>query len=409
MSFLLALSSLSRLPRILQGQFAARQPQRASQLVDLLTTLGPTFIKVGQSLSIRSDLLPLAYLDALAALQDRVPAFDSRDAKAILAAELGRPVEEVFADLSAEPVAAASLGQVYKATLRRGPGGPGGGGEAVKVAVKVQRPGIALSVALDMHLIRTVAPAAKALLGLASDVVGTVDDWGAGFGKAPRDRSIYARGLLCRRSPLSFLIPLPILPFPRLFSSRYPQACRPHFRFLDCRGSLRSLSLFSVDELDYTLEAANAQRFTASIASTPLAGAVFAPPVVAHASTKRVLTTEWVDGERLERSSSGDVNAICSLCMNTYLTMLLETGMLHCDPHPGNLLRTPDGKLCILDWGLVTEIPPSLQLDFITHVAHLTSKDYAKVGAPPTPRPRPSAPAPRQLKGVKTKNKQEKN
>jgi len=78
-----------------QGKFEERQPERAAQLVELLTTLGPTFIKVGQSLSIRSDLLPLPYLEALSTLQDRVPAFDTSDAKAILARELGRPVNEV--------------------------------------------------------------------------------------------------------------------------------------------------------------------------------------------------------------------------------------------------------------------------------------------------------------------------
>lgn len=65
--------------------------------------------------------------------------------------------------------------------------------------------------------------------------------------------------------------------------------------------------------------------------------------------------------------------------MNTYLTMLLELGLLHCDPHPGNLLRTPDGKLCILDWGMVTKLDGDLQLTLIEHMAHLTSADYAEI------------------------------
>ena len=65
--------------------------------------------------------------------------------------------------------------------------------------------------------------------------------------------------------------------------------------------------------------------------------------------------------------------------MNTYLEMMLEQGTLHCDPHPGNLLRTADGRLCVLDWGLVSTITPELQLTLIEHVAHLTAADYAKV------------------------------
>ena len=83
--------------------------------------------------------------------------------------------------------------------------------------------------------------------------------------------------------------------------------------------------------------------------------------------------------ERLDRSSSKDVTLLCSIAMNTYLTMMLETGVLHCDPHPGNLLRTPDGKLCILDWGMVTQIDPFIQSTLIEHMAHLTSADYEEI------------------------------
>jgi hypothetical protein len=89
--------------------------------------------------------------------------------------------------------------------------------------------------------------------------------------------------------------------------------------------------------------------------------------------------TEWVDGKRLDQSEAKDITVLCSIAMNTYLTMLLEMGILHCDPHPGNLFRTADGRLCILDWGMVTRLDTDLQLTLIEHMAHLTSGDYAEI------------------------------
>ena len=285
---------------------------RAEQLVSALTAMGPTYIKVGQALSIRADLISPPYIAALTGLQDRVPAFPTEEAKAILAAEWGlrdaSAVDGLFSSLSAQPVAAASLGQVYKGTLRDG---------GREVAIKVQRPGVEGGISLDLLLIRSLARAFKALNNLNSDLVGLVDDWGRGF----------------------------------------------------------------VDELDYTLEARNAAAFTDSMAGTPLAGVVTAPAVLGEYSTRRVLTTEWVDGQRLEKSQAADVSKLCGVALNAYLTMLLSTGLLHCDPHPGNLLRTDDGRLCILDWGLVTRVEEDLQLAFLEHVAHLTAGDYAKVPA----------------------------
>lgn len=112
------------------------------------------------------------------------------------------------------------------------------------------------------------------------------------------------------------------------------------------------------------------------MAATPLAGAVCAPPVVEALTTKKVLTTEWILGTRLELSSAADVTKLCSVAMNTYLTMLLETGVIHADPHPGNLLRMPDGRLCILDWGLVTRLDKENQITMIEHVANLVSRKY---------------------------------
>jgi aarF domain-containing kinase len=211
---------------------------------------------VGQSLSIRTDLLSPAYIRGLETLQDQVPAFSTPIAKEIMEREWGRPISEIIVgDLTERPVAAASLGQVYKATLQS---------TGAEVAIKVQRPDILEKIALDMHLLREFGAVLKRVANLNTDTVGTVDVWGAGF----------------------------------------------------------------VDELDYVQEGANGKMFTEQIAETPLKDVVFAPTVVDEYSTRSVLVTSWVDGERLDRSSSKDVTVLCSIAMNTYLTMLLELGLL---------------------------------------------------------------------------------
>merc|ERR1719171_3331862 len=106
-------------------------------------------------------------------------------------------------------------------------------------------------------------------------------------------------------------------------------------------------------------------------------GAVTSPAVVDELSTRRVLCTEWVDGVRLADSGEGDGPRLCGVALNAYLTMLLDTGCLHCDPHPGNLLRTTDGKLCILDWGMTQAVPQDLQYSLIEFIAHVNAEDYA--------------------------------
>ncbi|CAI5496440.1 unnamed protein product [Closterium sp. Naga37s-1] len=128
-----------------RGQLDANMPRRASQLRRALTSLGPTFVKLGQALSTRPDLCPPAYLDELALLQDALPTFPDAEAFACIEGELGRQMETMFESISPSPIAAASLGQVYKARLS---------GSGTEVAVKVQRPGITTAIGLDFLLIR---------------------------------------------------------------------------------------------------------------------------------------------------------------------------------------------------------------------------------------------------------------
>jgi len=121
----------------------ARLEKQAAWLRESLIDLGPTFIKIGQALGTRADLLPLAYVKELARLQDQVPAFPTSEAFAIIEAELGRPVYEAYAEIDAEPIAAASLGQVYRARLTTGE----------EVAVKVQRPNLESSISFDIAIL----------------------------------------------------------------------------------------------------------------------------------------------------------------------------------------------------------------------------------------------------------------
>jgi hypothetical protein len=285
----------------------AMMPVRAQELLELITQLGPTAIKVGQALSVRPDLIPSAYATALATLQDQVPPFDGVAAKEILMKQLGPNKFAMLkgiglqGDFNKGPVASASIGQVYKASI-----------DGVEVAVKVQRPNVLAEIALDLHIVREcAAPIYQKISKASSDLQSLANEWGRGF----------------------------------------------------------------IAELDYAKEAENTIRFNEGLRLRKI-NAVCAPTVVTDFLTEQILVTEWVDGKRLDLSDAEDIPRLCSVALNAYLVMLLELQTLHCDPHPGNLLRTTDGRLCILDHGMTLDIDPNLQYSLLEFVAHLTSNNY---------------------------------
>ena len=153
-----------------QHEIAAHQPERASHLRQILTRLGPTFIKVGQALSTRPDLIRKDFLEELIKLQDQLPPFDSAIAFSIIKTELKREIDSIYSQISPEPVAAASLGQVYRARLISGE----------EVAVKVQRPNLQPVIALDLYLMRWAAGwlAPWLPLNLGHDLTLIVDEFG---------------------------------------------------------------------------------------------------------------------------------------------------------------------------------------------------------------------------------------
>jgi predicted unusual protein kinase regulating ubiquinone biosynthesis (AarF/ABC1/UbiB family) len=144
--------------------------QRAAQLRQLLTRLGPTFIKVGQALSTRPDLIRPDFLEELIKLQDQLPPFPTAMAWAIIERELGLTPEEIYSFISPEPVAAASLGQVYRARLYSGE----------EVAVKVQRPNLLPTLTCDLFLMRWAASWLRYFLplNLGHDLTLIVDEFG---------------------------------------------------------------------------------------------------------------------------------------------------------------------------------------------------------------------------------------
>ena len=146
------------------------QPKRARELRKILTTLGPTYIKVGQALSTRPDLIRKDFLDELIRLQDQLPPFDNRIAFKIIESELGSSINEIYKEFSSNPIAAASLGQVYKAVLHTGE----------EVAVKVQRPNLRPKLSLDLYLMRRIASWIEPWLplNLGHDLTLIVDEFG---------------------------------------------------------------------------------------------------------------------------------------------------------------------------------------------------------------------------------------
>ena len=152
---------------LLKGPDRARA--RAKEAADLIASLGPAFIKAGQALSTRPDIVPPLLLEELAQLQDQLPGFDSALAMACIEDDLGAPVLDIYEQLDAEPISAASLGQVHKGVLK--------GGQVV--AVKVQRPGLREQITLDLYIVRNIAAWLNQNVGLIrSDLVALIDELG---------------------------------------------------------------------------------------------------------------------------------------------------------------------------------------------------------------------------------------
>ncbi len=226
------------------GRLEVNERHRARELANILCKLGPTYVKLGQALSIRTDILPEAYCTEMKKLQDSVTQFSTLHAMDILKVELGiSDVSDVFSYVSNEPVASASIGQVYKAKLLNG----------LDVAVKIQRPSILDDITLDLHLLRKFAPIQVKIINMMNgnatmekadiDMAHSlVDEWGRGL----------------------------------------------------------------VAELDYRTEAKNTMQFIEAMKIRGL-NAVTSPSVISELSTNKIIVTEWIEGARLDKDCSPDV------------------------------------------------------------------------------------------------------
>lgn len=249
----------------------------------VLEELGPTFIKLGQLLSIRPDLLPPNYLVQLEKLQERVTPVNYDQIKRVIEIELKQPVSAVFVEIVPEPIAAASIGQVHTASLLTG--------EAV--VIKVQRPGVRRLVETDLEI-----------LGDIAHFLESRTEWG---------------------------------------------------RLYNIAGLIDEFSRTIRDELDYTIEAGNADRFAKNFQGN---STVRFPKVFWAYSTQQVLVLEAISGLKISDLAGFEElginkNTVAQNLVNAILKQLMNDGFFHADPHPGNIVVAHDGTILFLDFGMV--------------------------------------------------------
>jgi ubiquinone biosynthesis protein len=275
------------------------------QLVTDLERMGPTYVKLGQVLAGRPDLMPEPYRIALARLQDNVKPFSYEEVETIVERELGVRLSKAFAEFNREPIAAASLGQVHQAKLRDGR----------LVVVKVQRPDIRPVIEQDFQVL--------------TEVSGTLD----------------AHTKLGRR-----------------------------YRF----GTMvEEFHLTIQRELDYQREAQN--LITVGKNLQEFANIQVPQPVMDY-TTKSVLTMEYVTGRKITSLSPLarlDVNgaALCEELFRAYLKQVLVDGVFHADPHPGNVFLTDEGRIALLDLGMVGHTAPQMQQNLLKLLLAISDSD----------------------------------
>jgi len=278
------------------------EPQLPTPAVlrNILVDLGPVYVKLGQLLSTRPDLLPGEYIDALTDLQANVPPVPWTDVEILIRQQLRQPLEEAFAAINPQAVAAGSIAQTHRATLKNGQ----------EVALKVQRPGIDVVVAQDITLIRTLAElVSRTNFGQNFDVVGTAEE---------------------------FVTAL--------------QA-----------------------ELDFTQEAGYTEQLRRNLSSSRWFDPtqLVVPQIYWDLTTKKLMVMEWLEGvpillaklPALRDGKDADTQRkeITTLLFRAFFQQLYIDGFFHADPHPGNLFYLNDGRIALLDCGMVGRLDPRTQ------------------------------------------------
>jgi ubiquinone biosynthesis protein len=261
--------------------------QRGQHLREMLDELGPTFVKFGQLLSTRPDVLPPDIIAELRGLQDDVRPFPLADVEKVIEEDLGLSIDQLFVEFEDRPIAAASIGQVHRATLPNGK----------HVAVKVQRPGAPRQIEADVALLYQAARIAK-------ERVRALD-------------------------------------------------------FIDAQQLVDEFSRSIRQELDYRLEARNAETFYRNFAGHPH---VRVPKVFWTYTRSRVLTLEWLDGIQVadldpNEWSLEDRRDLAYLMTETWMTMIFRHGFFHGDPHPANILVLGSAEqIGLVDFGAVGKL-----------------------------------------------------
>jgi ubiquinone biosynthesis protein len=259
---------------------------RGRHLREMLDELGPTFVKFGQLLSTRPDIVPPDIIVELRSLQDDVRPFPFAEIERTIREELGQPIERLFLEFDEQPLAAASIGQVHRATLPNGR----------KVAVKVQRPNAPRQIEADLSLMYQAAK-------LVKERIRALD-------------------------------------------------------FIDANEIVDEFSRSIRQELDYRLEARNADGFHKNFAGHPH---VAVPKVYWSYTRSRVLTLEYIDGVQLadidvEHWTLDQRRRLAYLITETWMTMIFRHGFFHGDPHPANILVLSPDRIGLVDFGLTGKL-----------------------------------------------------
>ena len=269
-------------------------------LRNILIELGPVYVKLGQLLSTRPDLLPGRYVETLTDLQTNVPPVPWSQVEALIERELGQSITAVFSEIDRSAIAAGSIGQVYRAVLVDGQ----------KVALKVQRPGIDVVVAQDISLIKSLA-----------ELVSLTE-----FGKN-----------------------------------------------FDMVGLAEEFSKALIAELDFTSEAEYTQQLRQNLSDTKLFDSqqLVIPQVYDSLTTNKLLTIEWLDGVPILEAKLPEIadnhseiqrrSKLTTLLFRAFFKQVYIDGFFHADPHPGNIFYLEDGRLALLDCGMVGRLDPRTQ------------------------------------------------